>query len=123
MSNAAMNDKTTGKARNHVEASDALRALRVAFGFRLDAPRERGRQRMAAVIEERCGVRHDTAEEAVYALEHAGVIRFVHDDAGEDGAPLPQGLPWGATAPAPVIPKSPAGYPVSPGHWRIGEAG
>lgn len=106
-----------------VKQSDALRALREEFGFRLDESRETGRERMVAAVQHRLGVSRETAEDAVYALEHSEVVRYVHDESSEAGAPLPQGLPRGATAPAPVIPRSPAGGPVSPGHWRIGEAG
>jgi len=106
-----------------VRPSDALRALREEFGFRLDEPRERGRERMVAAVRDRLGTTRETAEDAVYALEHAEVVRFVRDETGDAGAPLPQGLPRGATAPAPLIPRSPAGDTVSPGHWRIGEAG
>lgn len=105
-----------------VKPSDALRALKQEFGFRLDEPRERGRERMVAAVQARLGVAHETAEDAVYALEHAEVVRFVTDEAGDAGAPLPQGLPRGATAPAPFIPRSPGGGG-SGGHWRIGESG
>ncbi|HKI56678.1 MAG TPA: hypothetical protein VKB31_05950 [Trueperaceae bacterium] len=106
-----------------IKPSDALRALRNEFGFRLDEPRARGRERMVAAVRSRLGVSREVAEDAVYALEHAEVVRFVRDEAGDAGAPMPQGLPRGAAAPAPVISRSPLGDPVSPGHWRIGEPG
>lgn len=106
-----------------IRPSDVLRALRKQFGFRLDESRERGRERMVAAVQDHLGISHESAEDAVYALEHAEVVRFVHDETGDAGAPLPQGLPRGATAPAPVVARSPAGEPMSPGHWRIGEAG
>ncbi len=107
---------------SEVQASDAYRVLRREFGFRLDETRERGRERMVAALEHGLGVSRQSADDAVYALEHAGRLRFVHGDSGDEGAPLPQGLPRGATAPAPFLAHAPVGEGGA-GHWRIGEEG
>lgn len=106
-----------------VKSSDAFRVLRREFGFRLDESRERGRERMVGAVEMGLGVARQVAEDAVYALEHAEVVRYVRGDSGEAGVPMPQGLPGGATAPAPIIPRSPTGTEDPAGHWRIGEGG
>jgi|GEM_PF-3836644 len=106
-----------------VKSSDAFRVLRREFGFRLDESRERGRERMVAAVERGLGVARQVAEDAVYALEHAEVVRFVRGDSAEAGAPLPQGLPRGAAAPAPFVPPTPTGAEGAGGHWRIGESG
>ncbi|MEJ2289466.1 MAG: hypothetical protein P8Y02_12650 [Deinococcales bacterium] len=107
---------------SEIHPSDAHRVLRREFGFRLDDTRERGRERMVAAVERGLGVSRKDADDAVYALEHAELVRFVHDDAGDEGAPLPQGLPRGATAPAPILSRAPADA-TGAGHWRIGEEG
>jgi len=108
---------------SNVKPSDAFRILRREFGFRLAESRERGHERMVAAVESGLGVDHRAAEDAVHALENAGEVRFVRGDSGEAGAPLPQGLPRGATAPAPFVPPAPTGTETVPGHWRIGEGG
>ena len=109
---------------SEIRASDAYRVLRREFGFRLDETRERGRERMVAAVEHGLGASRQAADDVVYALEHAGRVRFVRGDVGDEGAPLPQGLPRGATAPAPMLSRSPAETEqAAAGHWRIGEEG
>lgn len=108
---------------SEVTMQDAYRVLRREFGFRLDESRERGHERMAAAVAAGLGVDREVADDAVYALEHADVLRFVHGESADEGAPLPQGLPRGATAPAPIIPRMNASEGSAEGHWRIGEMG
>ncbi len=106
-----------------VKPSDAVRVLRREFGFRLDESRQRGHERMVAAVERGLGVARQVAEDAVYALENAEVVRFVRGESGDSGAPLPQGLPRGRAAPAPFLAPSPTGDVKGGGHWRIGEGG
>ena len=108
---------------SEVKMQDAYRVLRREFGFRLDESRARGHERMAAAVAVALGVDHETADDAIYALEHADVLRYVHGESADEGAPLPQGLPRGATAPAPVMPRMNASDETDAGHWRIGEMG
>lgn len=100
---------STGKDDTHPQ--QALEALRRAFGFRLEAGPEEGRRHLVAAVAERLRIDESEARDAVFALEHAGAIRY-------EGPGSVEAVPVGGPMAAAVPP--PAG---GPGHWRIGEPG
>jgi hypothetical protein len=104
-----------------ITPSEAIGALKDAFGPTLETTRERGLRLMRDTLAEAFDITGDEADDVLTALEHGQSLTWVETTAGAAGPPST--APFAETSPMSAPQNAPFRLPIEGGYWRIGEGG